>query len=196
MDVCRTRRPPISHLLSVWGTSSQLDILFWNRNPLKEWLNGVSWSVYPHHWHSHSPVTPNAVSHYGSVNFMVQSIGQCVCTLHIFLSYLRLQTKPLFWLKAAFYKLNDLSPLLGWENPFFLLFQHPRILYLTFLWYSKERGSQVSESHWELEGQNGQRGCPSSSSQNTSVGDLGHANIDPLAWCRSQGSAQHSLFKL
>lgn len=83
------------------------------------------WGVlvyYPHHWCSCSPVTPKAVSHNDSVNSMVQSIGQCVCTWHIFLTYLRLQTKPLFWLKAAFYKLNDFSPLLGQENLFFLPF--------------------------------------------------------------------------
>lgn len=92
-------------------------------NPWEKWVNGVSWSV------THTPdihvvvsVTPNAVSHSDSNNSMVQSIGHCVCTLQIFLMYLRLQTKSIFWLKAAFYKLNDLSSLLGWENPFFLPF--------------------------------------------------------------------------
>lgn len=93
------------------------------------------------------------MSHNDSVNSMVQSIGQFVWILYIFFTYLRLQTEPLFLLKADFYKLNGFSPLLGWENPFFLhsfLFQHPRILYLYLFHDTPRRGSQVLDSHREL----------------------------------------------
>lgn len=146
------------------------------------------------------------MSHNDSVKPMVQSIGQCICTLHVFLTYLRLQTKPLFWLKAAFYILNDLSLLLVWENSFFLpfsfKFQNPVPDFFMVLQGERQSGFRVSQGTRRAEGttsrakQKGQRDCPSSSPQSTPVGALGHANIQPPAWCRSQGSAQHNLFKL
>lgn len=158
----------------------------------------------------HVVLSPQMLCHVMTViNSMVQSIGQCVCTLHIFLRYLRLQTKLLFRLKVAFYKSNDLSRLLSWENPFFLPFSFdipesclPVPAFFMMLQGERQSGFRVPQGTRRAEGttsrarHKGQRGCPSSSPQSTSVWALGHANIQPLAWCRSQGFTQHDLFKL
>ena len=121
----------------------------------------------------------------------------------------------------ASYNLHVLSPLLGWKTPFFPPFSFNTPETHTWLFHAAPRERQsgeswfpfaqllvfpeVSGSHRKLNGQvvpqpeqrhKDERGCHSSSPQSISGRTLGHASVQPLAWCRAQGLIQYNFFKL